>query len=510
MSYKNQLKLFAKNKMGVAGAFIIIFFTLIAVFAPYLTSNSPTQTFVAGPWAVPSWATIIPLYNNLPPNTEAVSNNLNDWKINTYNNANYTIQQSVLPSSLVSVTRYTSTEASVITVSSKVPSGMGEVSLLNMTYNFNYQYKPPYKFAFGALFDPINATNLSDLYVKFTLITPNGKTYVLTSYTYIASSPVVIDSLDNGLRMNSWNQIYLASDTTPVVMSAFGPSGLSLSMPAMVILNQKGEYKLNVQVIAFESPQQGYAKFSLADPYFFIYGRQYGLLGTDNNGRDLWSQFVWGSRISIEVGLLASIFSVALGLIIGLIAGMFGGLIEELTMRITDIFLVIPFLPLAIVVLFLLTQNAFLAKSLYFWLVVLFAVLSWPSVARVIRSQVLSLKERGYIEASKALGAGNWHIIRKHIIPNVMGLVYANLALSVPGFILTEAALDFLFPGASTTPTWGRMLSKAYDHAASAIYYQFGWWWFIFPGLAIVLLSLAFVMIGYALDEIFNPRLRGQ
>jgi len=134
-------------------------------------------------------------------------------------------------------------------------------------------------------------------------------------------------------------------------------------MPSMIILNQKGTYKLNVQVIAFESPQPGYVKFSLTDPYFFIYGRQYGLLGTDNNGRDLWSQFVWGSRISIEVGLLASVFSVALGLIIGLIAGMFGGVIEELTMRITDVFLVIPFLPLAIVVLFPFNSERIFSKE---------------------------------------------------------------------------------------------------------------------------------------------------
>jgi len=510
MSYKSQLKLFAKNRMGMAGAFIIIFFTLMAVFAPYLTSNPPAQTFVAGPWAVPNWATFIPLYSNLPPNIEAVSNNFNNWKINTYRNANSTLQETVIPSSLVRTTRYTTDEAQVITVSSNVPAGMGEVSVLNMTYPFNYQYRPSYMFAFGTLIDPIKASNVSDLYVKFTLIAPNGKTYALTSYKYIASSPVVIDSLDNGLMKNAWNAIFMASDLTPVVLSSFGPSGFFLSMPARVMLNQTGTYKLNVQVIAFESSQPGYVKFSLADPFFFIYGRQYGLLGTDNNGRDLWSQFVWGSRISIEVGLLASIFSVALGLIIGLIAGMLKGIIEEFTMRVTDVFLVIPFLPLAIVVLFLLTQNAFLAKSLYFWLIVLFAILSWPSIARVIRSQTLSLKERGYIEASRALGAGNWHIIRKHIIPNVMGLVYANLALGVPGFILTEAALDFLFPGASTTPTWGRILSKAYDHAASAVSFQFGWWWFIFPGLAIVLLSLAFVMVGYALDEIFNPRLRGQ
>ena len=510
MSYRAQLKIFAKNRMGMAGAFIIVFFSLMAVLAPYLTSNPPNQTFVAGPWAVPSWATVFPIYNNLPPNIEAVSYNLNSWSVQTYSLAKYNISDVNLPSNLVSVTRYSTSNLQAITVSSEVPAGFSRVTLLNMTYSFNYNYRPPYIFAFGVLIDPIKASNISDLYVKFTLIAPNGKVYKLTSYTYLATSPVVTDTLNNGLKVNKWNAIYLSSEQTPIIMSALGPTGLTLSNPALWILNQKGTYKLNVQVIAYESFSKGYVEFSLAAPYFFIYGRQYGLLGTDYEGRDLWSQFVWGSRISIEVGLLASVFSVAFGLLIGLIAGIFGGIIEEVSMRIADIFLVIPFLPLAIVVLFLLTQNAFLAKSLYFWLIVLFAVLSWPSIARVIRSQVLSLKERGYIEASRALGASNWHIIRKHIIPNVMGLVYANLALSVPGFILTEAALDFLFPGASTVPTWGRILSKAYDNAAAAAAYQFGWWWFIFPGLAIVLLSLSFVMVGYALDEVFNPRLRGQ
>ncbi|MGC8568665.1 MAG: ABC transporter permease subunit [Nitrososphaeria archaeon] len=510
MSYRGGLKIFLKSRMGMAGAFIIVFFSLMALFAPYLTSNPPMETFVAGPWAVPSWATVFPIYHNLPPNLEAVSNKISSWEISVSPAANYTITTESLPAKYVSVTRYTTDEAQVINVSATVPPGFGRVVLLNMTYPFVYSYKPPYKLAFGALIDPQVAQGISDLYVKFTLIAPNGHVYDLTSYTYMSTWPGVIDTLRHGLSINHWNAIYLASDTTPVVFSAFGPAGQALSMPAMNLMSQQGTYKLNVQVIAYQSSTPGYVRFSLADPYFFIYGRQYGLLGTDNNGRDLWSQFVWGSRISIEVGLLASIFSVVFGLIVGLIAGLLGGVTEEVLMRITDIFLVIPFLPLAIVVIFLLTQNAFTAKSLYFWIVILFAVLSWPSIARVIRSQVLSLKERGYIESSKALGAGNVHIMITHILPNVMGLVYANLALSVPGFILTEAALDFLFPGSSTTPTWGRMLSKAYDHAASAVYFQFGWWWFIFPGLAIVLLSLAFVMVGYALDEIFNPRLRGQ
>jgi peptide/nickel transport system permease protein len=301
--------------------------------------------------------------------------------------------------------------------------------------------------------------------------------------------------------------VFLASNFPDVTYAAFQTTAV-VANPGLSMFSQTGKYTVNIALIAVSSANSGHLSVELSNPYLFIYGRQYGLLGTDWQGKDLWSQFAFGARISIEVGIVASLITVGAGALIGLIAGIYLGVTDEFLMRLADIILTIPFVPLAIVVIFVLTQSAILRGSLYFWLIVLFAVLSWPALARIIRAQTLSLKERGFIESARAMGASRWYIVRRHLFPNVLGIVYATLALSVPGFILTEAALDFLLPAASNIPTWGRTIALAYDNAASASLYGFGWWWFLFPGLAIVLLSLAFVLLGYALDSTFNPRLR--
>jgi len=137
-------------------------------------------------------------------------------------------------------------------------------------------------------------------------------------------------------------------------------------------------------------------------------------------------------------------------------------------------------------------------------LIILIGLLGWMGFARVVRSQVLSLKERPYVEAAKAVGAGRFHIITKHILPNVMSLVYVSLALSVPSAILSEAALSFLGLFDPTVVSWGRML-----HDAQTIEGGLDkWWWWLPPGLSIALISVAFILLGYALDEILNPRLR--
>ncbi|MGC8696050.1 MAG: ABC transporter permease [Conexivisphaera sp.] len=507
MPKESALRLLLRNRTGMTGVIIIAFFGLMALFAPYLAGPSPTQMYVTGPWAVPAWATVLPQYSGLPPNMEATSPSLSYWRSAAGPGATYDIVQVTPPSSAVSRTGYSASSSAAALISASVPPGSEDV-VYTANYTFNYKYRPPYEFKFGALVLPMSVDNISDFYLRFLLVKPDGDVVHLTSYEVMSSSFQEDISYDNGFRLGNWNTVYLTTMTPDVNLAAFGPSGMGIFNSGLRILNETGNYTLVVQVVALGGSSSGNLKLELAYPFLFVYGRQYGLLGSDNKGRDLWSQFVWGSRISMEVGLLAAIFTVVVGMYLGVIAGVFGGAVDETLMRIADIFLVIPFLPLAIIIVFMITQSAFLAKDLYLWLIVLFTVLSWPAIARVIRSQTLTLKERGYVEAARALGAGRGHIISKHILPNIMSLVYANLALNVPGFILTEAALDFLFPGASTVPTWGRMLSKAFDYASSAIYYNFGWWWFIFPGIAIVLLSLSFVLLGYALDEIFNPRLR--
>ena len=221
-------------------------------------------------------------------------------------------------------------------------------------------------------------------------------------------------------------------------------------------------------------------------------------LGTDDVGRDVFAQLMYGARVSLLVGVLASAISVAIGGAIGIFAGYYGRFVEEGLMRFTDIFLVIPQLP------FMLLIAALAGPSLQNIIIVIGA-LSWPSTARIVRSQVISLKERTFIERARAIGAGNAHIIRKHIMPNVIPLMFANTILIIAIAILTESTLAFLGLGDPLVISWGSMLHYAFVSLAMS---NGAWWYFVPPGVCIALVVLGFTFLGYSMDEILNPKLR--
>ena len=220
-------------------------------------------------------------------------------------------------------------------------------------------------------------------------------------------------------------------------------------------------------------------------------------LGTDHLRRSVWTQFVWGSRISLFVGLAATLVTIALGSVIGIVAGFIGGRIEAVLMRLTEWFLVIPFLPLAIVL------ASILGRSIWNIIFVI-GVTSWPSTARLVRAQVLTVKQRLFVDRARSLGAGGLHIVRRHILPNVSGLILANATLAVPISILTESTLSFLGLGDVRRPSWGKMLSEAFDASALT---RNAWWYFLPPGAGIVLVVLAFTLIGQTLEQMADPRL---
>jgi peptide/nickel transport system permease protein len=225
---------------------------------------------------------------------------------------------------------------------------------------------------------------------------------------------------------------------------------------------------------------------------------EFGPLGTDNFGRSVMTQFIWGARISLLVGLAATVLAVVIGSVVGIAAGFFGGRVGGVLMRITEWFLVIPFLPLAIVL------AAILGPSVENIILVI-GITTWPQPARLIRAQVLTLRERDYVERSRALGASNWHLMTRHILPNVSPLILANTTLTVPIVILTEATLSFLGLGDPANPSWGKMLDSAFEFGAVTLE---AWWYFVPPGLGILLVALAFTLCGTALEEILDPRLR--
>ena len=221
-------------------------------------------------------------------------------------------------------------------------------------------------------------------------------------------------------------------------------------------------------------------------------------LGTDENGRSVLTLLIWGARISLFVGLAATLISMVLGTVLGLVSGYFGGWVGRITFRLTEWFLVIPFLPLAIVLASVLGRGLFN-------IVIVIGVTSWPGTALLIRSQTLSIKERAYIERARAIGAGRWHQMSKHVLPNVMPMVFANTTLTVAIAILSETTLSFLGLGDPTRVSWGTMLDGAYHAGAITT----GCWWYVLPpGVCVVLVVLAFTLIGQALEEILNPRLR--
>ena len=223
-------------------------------------------------------------------------------------------------------------------------------------------------------------------------------------------------------------------------------------------------------------------------------------LGTDEAGRSILDLVIQGSQISLLVGLLATIVAMVIGSVVGITAGYFERWTGSVLMRIVDWFLVIPFLPLAIVLASLLGRSI--------WIIAfVIGITSWAGTARVVRAQVLTLKQRPYVERARALGAGNLHLISRHILPNVFPLIFANTVLVVAVAILAETTLSFLGLGDPFNVSWGTMLELAFERGSISLG---AWWYLIPPGVCIVLVVLGFTMCGYALDEVLDPRLRSR
>jgi ABC-type dipeptide/oligopeptide/nickel transport system permease subunit len=221
------------------------------------------------------------------------------------------------------------------------------------------------------------------------------------------------------------------------------------------------------------------------------------LLGRDDAGKDVLSQLLYGSRISLIVGFSAAFMSLIIGTVVGMVAGYFGGKVDNFLMRLVDFLLVIPTLPLMLVIITFWGRG--LEKIIF-----VIGLLYWTYMARLVRSQVISIKERHYILRAKALGASDFRIIVRHIFPQVVPLIIAQGVLDTSTAIIAESTLAFLGLGDPTKVSWGMMLNFAFSRAIS----QQAWWFLLPPGFAIVLVSLSLVLIGTALEEVFNPRLK--
>jgi peptide/nickel transport system permease protein len=442
---------FLRNKMAFAGFVIVVFFSFLALSAPLLSPYTPTGSIVSGQYDPPVW------YAQLAGGR---------WSQNA-EFSGLTVQ------SLTAGVQVTPTNSTVdsIVLSVNIPSSSGGTVQVVKTLSYPYDGAPQ-SFAGQLSVSPEGLSSAASAHAS-AIIQGHGSTFTLWQ---------------KDIAQGSYQPATLLRDAQDL-----GRSSLSASE---VIFSEKTDYVYALRIVLPSGVSQ--ATFTVSNFKMFLYGTVWGLLGTDNSGNDIFTQLVYGSRVSLAVGLLATFIGISVGLVVGLMAGYLGRLVDEVLMRFTDMMLVLPGLPLLIVLV------ALLGPSLWNIIGVL-GFLGWMGFARVIRSQVLSLRERPFIEAAKASGAGTGYITMRHIFPNIVSLTYVNLALSVPAAIVGEAALSFLGLGPQSVISWGQMLELAHGAATTA---GLLWWWVIPPGLCIAVLSLAFILMGYALDEMFNPRLR--
>lgn len=537
----NFIGIFVRNPKGILGLLIIGVFAVVSFFPGAFSPYDPVKTIhLSGFYGAPVWLRYFPpqlggrptLSENLRPivNAEFQNSTLAPW--------NWTLD----PHCAVQYEENVSDHSGIMQLSfrrEEVGTGYGNVTV-RVSQDFYYPYTgSPWSFAGQIVFVMNGSSTITTRIEKYTNISNPTQwprpTRNITVETFDVSTKITVflEALAINQSLPIWplRQYYLytprgmegmAMDGTYInatrdwvdsnqfepidsfgrVIGTMVTERFGADKPARYVFFPEkgcpGYYRLGIDITFIDKNATKPVNMNvyLDKLNFWIQGSSWGLMGTDQEGKDLFTQLVYGARISLYVGVLSSILAVVLGLIVGLMAGYLGKVVDEFLMRVCDILLVLPGLPLLIVLI------AVLGASIDN-LIILLGVLGWMGFARVVRSQVISLRERPFIEAAKAVGAGKVHIMFKHILPNVMSLVYVTLATTVPGNIVAEASLGFLGFSDPTRMSWGKMLNEMMANSA----YQ-NWWWVVPPGLCIAAIAVAFILFGFALDEILNPRLR--
>lgn len=366
----------------------------------------------------------------------------------------------------------------------------GGVRIESHSYNFNFNYDSypsDFMVMYTAKYGSIQPA------VQIDVIRPDGNEFQI----YFASLP------PSQNESNEFSARIFSTDRL-IVDSLTGYSNLfsytvDATRPQVMIFSDteenkvlKGTYVIRNTFYLFDPSD------TVVDSGVILGGKVYGTMGTDDLRRDLVIGLLWGAPVALFIGLTVSAAAVFIGLLYGIFAGYKGNRTDEGLMRINDVFYSLPTLPLLVILSVTIGRSIFLITGFL-------VIFSWVGMAKISRSLALQIKNLQYIEAAKLMGQSDTKIIFKHIIPQLLPLTFASIAIAVPAAILGEAALSFLGLGDPTIPTWGQILHDA--HSAGAMSRGL-WWWIVPPGMMIAITGLAFVLIGNALDNIVNVRSR--
>lgn len=511
------IKRLLHRKSAIIGIGIAVFFTLIAVLAPVLTvypnAYQPQAWYASTPYSMPAWIRYLPglshysttLYLPSNPVAEFKSpGSLEAWNVSTLGGTrgvSVALNTTYGPSG-IQAQRLASTLINTGPGSLQIVAVGPTDTNITLTYSFRYTGLPTDLYVQYAANPVVKGSGIVS--IEGYLVNPQHRVFwVLDSGT---TATLNSSSAFQPLVGGGW-QLVSAGTLSPSTMPWSQSIPLSeLPFAARVFSQQafshSGAYTFRLTVNV-DLPKGSAAKVYLSDVRIVVFGQTFGLLGTDNNGASVWSEFVYGARTSLLIGFIASVLIVVIGLMFGLIAGYFGGAFDMVLVAINDILLVIPFLPLLITLgtlVFVLHINI----GKVYLIIILISLLSWPGTARIIRSQTLSLKNRAYVKASAGFGAGWPHIVFRHILPELAGILFAQLAIDVPAVIGIEAGLDFLGLGITGFPTWGNMIGFA--SSLFSAQNAFLWWWILPPGLGLTVLGVAFYSLGEAVRQEITVR----